>query len=359
MTQDAHPTPAATRGPSIDPRTAPVVTIIAVGFALYAGRDFFVPLSFAVLLGFLLNPIVTWFAKRHVPRWLGALLALGLVIAVVTGVVAALQEPASRWLGRLPVIERVLLERIAPITDSLKDIQARTEAMETIVEETMPSEGTPVRIASNTWRENVLADLAEGLYFLAAAFILTYFLLVGGPRLTEQFRRLRWHGFRQRRLLCAVKASEQVVSRYLANLLAINVVTGLLAGIIFWLLDVPTPELWAVVIAILRFIPYLGVWLSAALVTLAAIAGDAHWPALLYPGLAYLALTFVIGAFVDPWVHSLRFSINPIAVFLAVLFMGSLWGVPGLLVAVPLLVISTIACHYSRRWRGVARLLQQ
>ena len=131
----------------------------------------------------------------------------------------------------------------------------------------------------------------------------------------------------------------------------------MITGIGLWLIDFPDPFLWAVVAAVMRFVPYLGVSLTVAVLGLiSAITYATPWLVLTAP-LGYLALTSFFGQVIDPLVHGKRFSLNPIIVFVWIFFWGWLWGAPGVLLAVPLLTLFQLICEQSPRLQPVAHII--
>jgi predicted PurR-regulated permease PerM len=138
---------------------------------------------------------------------------------------------------------------------------------------------------------------------------------------------------------------------------AINACLGTAGGIAFWLIGLPNPALWGMMGAVLNFIPYLGALTTITIVTLVATATfQSLGHALLAPA-CYLALATIEGNFVTPYIMGRRLMLNPVVIFIGVTFWGWLWGIPGALLAVPMLVMFKIFCDHSEPLAPIGEFL--
>jgi predicted PurR-regulated permease PerM len=120
--------------------------------------------------------------------------------------------------------------------------------------------------------------------------------------------------------------------------LIVNVVFGFVAGICLWLIGVPNALLWGLLICLLRFVPYIGIFLAAAGPLFLSVAVSPHWSVVLWTALFFLMLELIAGNIVEPLLYSSSTGLSPIAVLIAAIFWTLLWGLPGLLLSTPLTV---------------------
>jgi predicted PurR-regulated permease PerM len=135
------------------------------------------------------------------------------------------------------------------------------------------------------------------------------------------------------------------VSRYLATITVINTVLGILVALTMYLLNMPNPVLWGVMVAVLNFIPYIGVLVSIVVVTFVGLLTFETALEVMLPPLALFGLNVIEGQFLTPILAGRRLALSPVAVFLSLVVMGWIWGVIGVLIAVPLLATVKLVCE--------------
>jgi predicted PurR-regulated permease PerM len=159
-------------------------------------------------------------------------------------------------------------------------------------------------------------------------------------------------------LLCGVRAAQREMAHYLFALGCINLGTGVLTGLALWALGLPNPVLWAVVVGVLNFVPYLGPLIGMALLLLAGMVSFPDFPAMLAPAAVYALIHVIESNLFSPWVVGRRLALSPLSVLLSVMFWGWLWGIAGALIAVPVLIAAHNLFRRHRRLRTWARFLE-
>jgi predicted PurR-regulated permease PerM len=315
--------------------------VIASAAALYWLKPILLPLLLAAILAAVFRPIVIRLLRFGVPRPVSALLILGLLVVSSILAGANFVEPVRQWVSRVPTqIERVEreirgllepVEKVAELTDKVDDLATRKDNPFTQV----------VRIDENSMSDRMLSAAREGAGHLALTLVLLFFVISYGHRIVGKFQRDLKH-----ELLGEIV---QNVSSYLFTITVINAGLGVAIGLTMWLLGMPSPVLWGVMGFILNFLPWLGAAVGiglSAFVAMLTFEDVGHW---LFAPAAYLILTSVEANFVTPIVLGNRFPINPLVLFVWILFWGMLWGVLGVLLAVPLLVaVRLIFAHFDR-----------
>ncbi|MCC5809517.1 MAG: AI-2E family transporter [Ectothiorhodospiraceae bacterium] len=319
---------------------------LGVLYTLYLAREVILPITLAVLTSLLLAPIVRKLARQGLHPGISALGLLLALVLVVGGLLAVTMRPAVEWLEMAPEgVSRLLVQdsELRELYDSMT--RSAREVEEQLAEATEEEEAQTVVVHSESWRGQLTVALRDSLAAVALALALSFFLLVNGDQLIHHF--VRQLPGRQRRLtaLRVIRDAQGQIARYLAFITVSNTLVGVVTGIMVWALGLPSAVVWGVLAGLLRFIPYLGVILTV--VVLAVVSAVSHEELLmvLAAPLGYLALSALVGFFLEPYLHGFRMAINPIVIFLAIFFWGWLWGPIGVLLAVPLMTVIQVFLH--------------
>lgn len=345
---DTAPPTAEAVVPRLRIQTVALVGLLLLGvfYTLYFASAVFIPIALAVLFSLLLAPVVRRLARIGVPEALGAAIVLALVIAGVLFGIFRLAEPATDWLGRAP-------QSFARLEDRVRDLRAPVEQVQEAtrkVEELADMQADPRRPAVVVEGPGLVQSLAIGTYSVLAAaaitVVLLYFMLASGDlfllKLVQVLPRLR-----DKKLAIEIaRASEREISTYLLTITCVNATLGLVTGLAMYVLGMPNPLLWGVVAGMLNFIPYLGPTITIAILGFVALLSFDSWPEILLPPVVFLLLTAVEGQLVTPFVVGRRLMLNPVVIFISLLIWGWLWGIPGMLMAVPLLAAFKILCDH-------------
>ena len=319
--------------------------LVAFFAALKAARPFVLPVVGAVLLNFFLTPVVRFLRRSGVPSAVGAGMVL-IALAGATGFgVYHLTQPASEWMQEASRnawrIERELRGLRQPVEEVQQAVKQVEEAADTQDSETR-SQQVSVRPPSAS--ESLVSQARAVTAGVVVMFFLLFFLLASGELFLRKLARVL-PSFRHRRTAVEiVRRTESQVSTYLFTMAMINAGLGVVVGVAMWLLEMPNPILWGVMAGTLNFIPYIGP-LVGQIVTgmVALVTFESTGRALLVPTV-YLALNALEGYLVTPMIMGRRLTLNPVAIFVSVIFWGWLWGIPGALLAVPLLAVFKIVC---------------
>lgn len=332
--------------------------VIAVLVVLYVASEIILPVVLAIVLKLLLQPLVRLQERIHVPRSIAAAFAVLLLVAALAGTISALASPAADWAGKLPSAIPQVKENLAilqrPI-DVLQHMLHQFDGIGGVQAVTLPP-ATPEHSSS------LLGALFSGTKTVTAGLFTTllvlFYLLVSGEifmrRLVEILPR-----FRDKRQAVEISLHvERDVSAYLLTVTLINAVVGVATGLVMWATGVANPLLWGVMAFVLNFVPILGAMVGIVVFLMASVLSlGVTWWALLPVGL-YFAIHVAEGEFFTPMVLARRFTINPVAVILALVFWYWMWGVPGAILAVPMLAITKIICDDLRPLKALGHFLE-
>jgi predicted PurR-regulated permease PerM len=333
--------------------------LLALIPALYYGRALLLPIVLAVLFNLLLSPAVRALKRVGVPRGLGALMVLLAVIGALSVAVWQLSGPAAQWMERTPSVARELRQKLRPLQESVRQVQKATEEVEKAADVAEPKPVQRVKVAGPTLMERLMdhaQDIAVGGFVM---LILLYFLMASDDFFLRKMVRIAPTLRNKIRAVEIGRSIEMEIGRYFAAFTLLNIALGTLVAVVMYFLGLPNPALWGAVVALLNYVPYLGPVISLTLITLVSLLTFDTLPQALVPPLVYMVIDAIEGNVVEPLLFGRSLSLNPIAIFVSLLFWGSLWGAAGILLAVPVLISVKVACQHIESLNGVAEFLDR
>lgn len=324
-----------------------VLAVLAVLYTLYFGREFFIPIVFAILLNFLLSPVLRALARIKIPPPAGAAIVVLLLLAAVGGGVYALASPAQDIAQSAPQTLARANKKLRKLF--LARVQSATSQVEKVAGTLGDSVGqrAPRQVVVNTTptiSSRILGTTQKLVAGILEIVILLYFLLAGGDLFLQKFIKVLPHSGDKRKAVEMARATEAAVSAYLSTAFLVNICEGIVVALILWALQMPSPALWGVMVAAVEFVPYLGALTGVVLLGLAGLTTfDNVGHALLIPG-SFLAVNLIQANVVTPVLLGHRLTLNPVAIFVGLTFFFWIWGVAGAFLAVPLLATLKIFC---------------
>jgi len=328
---------------------------LAILYTLYVARVLLLPIILALLISFILRPIVRLLVRLHIPEALGALIVVGALTGGAGWAVYGLSGPASAWLQTAPQVFRHIEQRVRVLKETMQDVRQATDQVQKLA-----AVGDPPPVVA-VQQADFATMLVTGTWNAAASvgmvLILTFALLASGELFWRKFINVLPTFRDKQRMIAMSRAIEDSISTYLLTVSLINAALGTAVAIAMALLGMPNPLLWGAVAAVLNYIPYLGAATGITIVAMVSLMSYPNFGQALLPPAVYLALATVEGQLITPFIHSLRFTLNPVAVLLALFFWGWIWGIPGALLAVPLLVTLRIVCDFTSSLRVFSEFL--
>jgi predicted PurR-regulated permease PerM len=331
--------------------------VLAAFYTLYLARSFILPIVLALLLNFLLNPVVRGLNKLRIPNALGAaLVVFGLIGGVAWGVYE-LSGPAYQWAQEAPRSLRKIERKLREFKKPVQTMSKATEQVEKIT--TVGGGRTPqrVEVQTETLGERMFSQATELVAGGTVMLILLFFLLASGDLFLRKLIRVLPSLSDKKRAVEIARQIESDVSAYLVTITIINITLGLAVWGLMTLLEVPNPLLWGVLATVTNFIPYLGaIVMIAILAAVGFLTFDELGHALMVPG-AFVGLNLLESYLVTPMVLGRRLTLNPVVIFLGLTFWGWLWGITGALLAVPIMAVLKIFCDHSERLAAIGEFL--
>lgn len=364
--QRPEPAPAAPAAPAAE-ISRPVrvgsvaltgLFLLAVAYTLYFAANVLLPIVVAVMASLVLEPLVKLLQRWRVPAGFGALLVvLGLLGSLLYGVYS-LAAPAADWLERAPAAARDVERKLRFLREPIERVSAATAEVEKATTVGEPEDApAAVVVQSPSLLQTVLDRSQRFAAGALVALILLYFLLANPDGLLEKLVSLAPALTDKKRVVTAVREIEGDVSRYLLTVSLINAGLGVAVGLAMHALGLPNAALWGVLAGLTNFVPYAGALVTALLIGAVGVLTFEQPTEMFLPALVFVSLTTIEAYLVTPIVLGARLTLSPVAVFLSVTIWSWLWGIPGALIAVPLLAATKIVARHVPRLEPLARIL--
>jgi predicted PurR-regulated permease PerM len=350
-----------------------ILAVIAVVCALYFAQTFFVSLLLGILIAYTLNPLVVYLERIRIPRAAATVIVmLGVMSALGFGAYS-LRGQVQTIIEQLPEAARTFSTALARLrTNPAGNIQKMQSAAAEVDKATAQAAGGPSVAKQSATHVivdqpgfklgNVLLAGSMGvLGFLGQAIMvlfLTFFLLLGGDTFKRKMVRLAGPTLSSKKI--TVKILDDIndsIQKYLFMLLLTNVLVAVLAWIAFRWIGLENAGAWAVASGLLHVIPYLGPGVAAAATGMAAFMQFESFSTAFLACGASLAIATIVGTFVTTWMTGRIAKMNAAAVFISLLFWGWLWGIWGLLLSIPIVVIFKVVSEHVEQLQPVAELL--
>jgi predicted PurR-regulated permease PerM len=334
-----------------------IIALLAGLFVLQWARAVFIPFMLGLVFSYALSPLVNWMEARRIPRALGAGVLLLSLMGAIGTTAYALSDEAAQLVESLPAaaqkFRQTIKARQGKTPSTLDTVQRAAAQIEQVAQgAAATSSGGAMRVIVEPARFNIKDYLWTGTIGLAtlvgqvtAVVFLTYFLMVSGNTFRRKLIKLAGPSLSSKKVtLQALDEITGQIQRYFQVQLATSALVGVLTGLALWALGLENAAVWAIAAAVLNLVPYVGSLITA--VASGAVAflqfGSSNM-ALLVAG-ASLVIHTVVGNVITPWLTSRASRMNPVAVFVGLLAWGWLWGVWGLLLGLPILMIVKAVC---------------
>jgi predicted PurR-regulated permease PerM len=355
---------------------ATAILAVIIIMMLYFGREIIIPIALAILLSFVLAPLVGLLQRIRVPRGLAVVSVVILAFGLIFAMGSLLATQLTQLAGDLPRYQSTISEKIQLFRDTragrgtlerasgmLKDLgkeldkpkdpssagagtapAARTAAQ-------TPPVPVEVRQPDPSALESLQSLISPLLHPLATTgiiIIFVIFILLQREDLRNRVIRLAGSADLQRTTAALDDAAGRLSRLFLTQLL-LNGTFGLVIGTGLWLIGIPSATLWGILAAVLRFVPYIGAAIAAAFPLALAVAVDPGWSMLLWTLALFLVVEPIVGHVIEPMVYGHSTGLSPVAVVASATFWTALWGPIGLVLATPLTVCLVVLGRHVER----------
>lgn len=341
--------------PSLRPSPVTVLAVLAALYTLYFARAFLMPVTFAILLNFLLSPSVRGLARLRIPPPVGAALIVLALIGSVGFAAYKLTGPVQNWTAKAPQSVATAQRELGKLLKPFERVSQTARQVETAAGGGPQAREVVVRSPSLVSR-----FFGSTQRFLAGLFevvILLYFLLAAGDLFLRKLIKVLPNLPDKLTAIRIARQTEASISTYLRTSALINLLEGAVVAGAMHLLNMPNPLLWGALVAILEFIPYLGALAFTIVLFLAALDTYQNLGQALLPPATFLGINLLQANLLYPILQGRRLALNPVAVFIGLAFWFWIWGVPGAFIGVPILAAFKICCDHIESLAPVGEFL--
>jgi predicted PurR-regulated permease PerM len=334
-----------------------VLTVIAVIAALRMAQDVFIPLALAVLLTFLLAPLVQRLERWGVNRVLAVAATVVVAFAILGGLLYVVFAQLTDLARELPQYREQLIHNVAKLNGAVRGglgrLTSLTEELTRALNRGVPGAGHRVPQVevvqpppgSLQALRQVFTPLAGPIATTAVVIVFVIFMLLRFSDLRDRIIRLL--GARNLRIATeAIDDAARRVSRYLIMQTLINSWEGLCVAVGLSFIGLPNAVLWGALTTVLRFIPYVGIWIAAGMPLVLCFAVFDRWQPALFTVALFGGVEFLSYVVLEPWLYSRRTGVSQVALLVAAVFWAWLWGAAGLFLAIPLTVCLVVMGKY-------------
>jgi predicted PurR-regulated permease PerM len=329
--------------------------VLAVFYTIYFMRSILLPIVLALLLSYLLRPMVRALAQIKIPLPVSAALLLIGFFGLIGYGISVLATPTVEWLQKAPAGFAELQHKLLPVKKSVAQVTQATGEIEKLASTNAQTKG--VELKRRPIAEVLFMRTPEFVASAVLSLILLYFLLVYDQAFIAKLVKLLPTLSDKKAAVGIAHDIEAQISRYLFTVPAINVCLGVAVGTAVGLLGLRNPVMWGVMVALLNFVPYLGALTGIICMTIgAALSFDSLGYAFVFPAV-YLSFGVLEGSFVTPWIMGRSLTLNPVIILLSLTFWGWIWGIVGIILAVPILAAFKILCAHVKPMEPLAEFL--
>lgn len=355
-----------------------IIAALAFVFALQWARDFFIPLVFGILIAYTLNPVVIWLERLRMPRALASSVVMLALLGSSILVVSSVYNEAQAIMDELPVAtykltnalrkldngEQGPLDKLRNAADTLKKAASSDNDADNKLE---PSVSAPPAVLIkqpdfdlNDWLLAGSKSAAAFIGQLTMVLFLVFFALVSGNTFKRKLVKLTGPSLTNKKITVQILDDINTsIQKYMLMLLITNTLLGLLTWLALHWIGLDNAGAWALVAALTHIIPYFGSMIAMALIAFAAFLQFESFSMMLLAAFATLAISTFVGMLVSTWMTGRIAKMNAVAVFVALLFGAWLWGVWGMLLCVPVIVVIKVVSQHVEDLHAIAELLSE
>lgn len=314
--------------------------LLGLPFALRAGAEFFLPVTAAIVVAIAMVPALEWLQRHRMPASLAAFLCVLAFLAAANLVLVSIVVPAAEWFRVLPERIGLIQANLAPLIDFYSNLQKFIDdSISMIATGPVAAAQAEAVEAPSSLLDLVATSAPYALIQMFFALLLIFFFLAGWTRLRERTITSRGSFDGAMATARVIQNVVDATSAYLGTITLINLCLGLAVALALQMVGMPSPLMWGGIVAILNYIPYLGPILGAILLAMGGLMTfpDIWWA--LLPAVILVVFHTIEANLITPMVVGRRLTINPLLILISLSFWGWVWGTPGALLAVPLLII--------------------
>jgi predicted PurR-regulated permease PerM len=320
--------------------TSGVGLMLALPFALRAGAEFFLPLTAALVIAIALVPLLEWMERRGLPSDLAALIAVVSFLVIANTALVLIVVPATDWFRILPQRLPQIQANLAPVIDFYANLQRFVdETVDMLASGPVAAAQASAVEAPRSLLQFAATSAPAAIIQMVFALLIIYFFLAGWTRLRRRTINSRGSFDGAMAVARVIQNVVDATSAYVITIAIINSCLGLAVALALWVIGMPSPLMWGGIVALLNFVPYFGPMLAAVLLALGGLMVFDDVYVALMPAALQVGFHLVEANVITPLLLGRRLTMNPLLILVSLTFWGWVWGTPGALLGVPLLII--------------------
>lgn len=331
--------------------------VLATFYTLYFARDFILPILLAWILSSLLAPVVRALKRVRVAEPLSALLIISALLGILSLGIYRMSDPVASWIQRAPQVLTDVRAKLQNFIRPVADVQETTKQIEKMAGLGNDQQTAAVELKKPGLSQVIFSSAKDFALSTGVMLVLLYFLLASGDLFLLKLVKVLPTMENKKVAVEIYRRIEKDVSTYLSVVTLIYIGFGCVIGVAMYLLGMPNPWLWGVMAAVLSYIPYLGALVGLTTVTLVAILTFEDVFRIVLVPLVYFTVDTIQANLIFPMALGRRLALNPVMIFIWLIFCGWIWGIIGALLAVPLLAIIKIICDQVEQLAPIGEFL--
>lgn len=317
-----------------------IYLVVIITFC-YLAQEVIIPLLMAFFLYLIVKPTARKLENFKIPKFVISIAFTFLFISIIVAGVYSLSKPASVWISKAPKHMRVLKKKLQVIKKPMGDISKTTKDVQEMADLDNTKEEKLY-----TQKESLVSQIyqassnfSQGLFIFIIFF---YFLLSYGERLLIRVSE-SFDIDSSRNDTDLLRKVEALMSKYFLCVTTINILLGITMGFIFHMFNLPNPVLWGVMVTLLNFVPFLGFVVGVIIISLVCLVSFGDFWNIWLPPMFYFIINSIEGNLITPTILGRTMSLNPLVIFVTLLFATLGWGILGALISFPILAAIKIA----------------
>lgn len=352
-----------------------VLAVVAIVFSLHWAMDFFIPVVFAIFIAYTLNPLVVWMERIRIPRIVGTCVLM-IFLALLIGQAGYLlrgefQSIAERLPAAAQKFARAVVKTNNGQASTMQKMQAAASEIESAAGQAAGEQATSMRRIERVAASPPSFKLSEWVWTsskgamgaLGQAVIvvfLVFFLLLSGDTFKRKLVKLIGPSMSNKKMAIHILSEiNGSVQRYMFMLLVTNALLALLMWAALYWIGLDNAGAWAVAAGLLHIIPYFGPLITTVAIGIVAFMQFESFSMMLIVAAATLGIATLIGTFMTTWMTGRIAKMNASAVFIVLLFWAWLWGVWGMLLGIPIIVVAKVISEHVESLHGFAELISE
>ncbi len=325
-----------------------VLAILALIFGIKYTQPVLFPILFSFFLYLLVSPIYEWLVKVKIPKVAAAALIIFSFLGLISSAITFFVQPATQWVGNAPANIKIIEQKFNFVKNSLGKLSKVAETAQNMTEVTQDKNKIKVTTRESSLGSSLFDLTTNIIIMLFTILIFLFFFLLYFKQFIRNLEQVIHNRRRTAKENAFLTSLKNEVSDYMFTFTLICAGLGVIMGFVFWILGMPNPILWGGMVMLLTYIPYVGHLIGIITIFFISLITFDSYFSIFAPPIIYFLFTVLEGQFITPILLGSRLDINPLLIFLNIFLWSWLWGIAGIFISVPLLIMIKIILEHLK-----------